>query len=250
MWKQFFVYLSVVAALYGCDFRKKETAMLQGKVDSLRSELVTNSKSAEMLQEIGTLIDSIDMNRHVLRIRMLEGTTLQEFTSRMKDINNYVKKTEKRVSFLETRLSSTKTSNSSHTSMVRKLKHDLEIRNQELAALQEQVSKYHNEKEYLLMTVSLQKTEIADKLSQLKAKQQEITKLDSSVKELLAQSKIDEAESCFARALALEETANRTKFAPRKKRNTRKEALELYKLAVSFGKEEAKAKVTELEKKI
>ena len=132
--------------------------------------------------------------------------------------------------------------------MIKKLKHDLETRNQELAAFQEQVEKYRNQNSNLVQTVGLQSAEITDKLGQIEVKQQEIAKLETQVKDLLEVSKIDEAESYFARARAVEESANRTRFAPRKKRETRKEALELYKLAVFYGKEEAKEKVSELEK--
>ncbi|MCE2996970.1 MAG: hypothetical protein LW863_15325, partial [Flammeovirgaceae bacterium] len=64
------------------------------------------------------------------------------------------------------------------------------------------------------------------------------------------QSKVNEADSYFTRAAAIEEAANRTKLAPKKKKNTYKEAIELYKKALSLGKQEAQAKITELEKKI
>jgi hypothetical protein len=50
--------------------------------------------------------------------------------------------------------------------------------------------------------------------------------------------------------MAVEETANRTHFAPRKKKNTMREALELYKQAQVFGKDEAQAKIDELEKRL
>jgi len=42
----------------------------------------------------------------------------------------------------------------------------------------------------------------------------------------------------------VEEAANRTKLAPRKKKETYKEAIELYKKALSMGKTEAQAKLT------
>jgi hypothetical protein len=48
----------------------------------------------------------------------------------------------------------------------------------------------------------------------------------------------------------VEEAANRTKLAPRKKKETLKEAIELYKKALSLGKQEAQARIAELEKKI
>jgi chromosome segregation ATPase len=250
MWKKTLTSLSIVGVLYGCNFRNTEKARLQLQVDSLKMEIDSNHKTTETLQEVGTLMDSIDASRSLLKTKMIEGTTFDDYTTRMRDISKYVKEAVTRIAFLETRISSLKNSASSYTGTVKKLKQDLETRNQDLAVLQEQVDKYRNQNDNLVQTVSLQKAEITDKLSQLDVKQQEILKLEIQVKDLLAESKIDEAEAYFARARAVEETAKRTKFAPRKKRETRKEALELYKLAVSFGKDEAKAKVSELEKKI
>jgi hypothetical protein len=61
---------------------------------------------------------------------------------------------------------------------------------------------------------------------------------------------MNEADSYFARATAVEEAANRTKLAPRKKKETYKEAIELYKKALSMGKQEAQDKITALEKKV
>ncbi|HMI67257.1 MAG TPA: hypothetical protein VK517_14535 [Cyclobacteriaceae bacterium] len=250
MWKRNLTYLSVVGALYSCDFRNTETARLQIQVDSLKTEIESNHKTTETLQEIGTLMDSIDASRSVLKTKMIEGTTFEDYTARMRDITKYVKEAVNRMAFLENRISSLKNSTSGYSGAVKKLKHDLETRGQELIVLQEQVEKYRNQNDNLVQTVSLQKAEIEDKLIQLDAKQQEITKLEAQVMDLMTESKISEAEAYFARAKAVEETAKRTRFAPRKKRETRKEALELYKMAVSFGKEEAKEKVSELEKKI
>ena len=248
MWKKTLTYLSVAGALNACDFRHSETAELQTQVDSLKTEIESNHKTTATLQEIGTLMDSIDASRSLLKTKMVEGTTFEDYTVRMRDIVKYVKEGVKRIAFLENSVSSMRSSTSSFTGMVKKLKHDLETRNQELAAFQEQVERYRNQNDNLVQTVSLQSAEITDKLIQIEVKQQEIAKLENQVKDLLEVSKIDEAESYFARARDVEETAKRTRFAPRKKKETRREALELYKMAVFYGKEEAKEKVSELEK--
>jgi len=248
MWKKTLTYLSVASALYGCDFGNSETARLQIEVDSLKMEIESNNKTTATLHEIGTLMDSIDASRSLLKTKMVEGTTFEDYTVRMRDIVKYVKEGVKKIASLENSVSSLRNSTSSFTGMIKKLKHDLETRNQELADFQEQVERYRNQNSNLVQTVGLQSAEITDKLGQIEVKQQEIAKLETQVKDLLEVSKIDEAESYFARARAVEESANRTKFAPRKKRETRKEALELYKMAVYYGKEEAKEKVTELEK--
>jgi hypothetical protein len=52
----------------------------------------------------------------------------------------------------------------------------------------------------------------------------------------------------YAQGQALEIAAARTKLAPRKKKETQREALELYKQSYSLGKQEAKFKIDELEK--
>src|SRR6266850_2485997 len=228
MWKKTLAYLSVVSALYGCDFQNKETARLHTVVDSLKAEIATNLKTTKTLQEIGVLIDSIDASRSALKTRMVEGTTFEDYTARMQDIRKYVKEAGQRITSLEDGVSSITNSLSSYVGIIKKLKHDWETRSQELASLQDQVGKYRNQNDNLVQTVSLQKTEIIDKLNQLEVKQQEMVKLEAQVKDLLLDSKSEEAEAYFARARAVEESANRTKFAPRKKRETRKEALELY----------------------
>ena len=74
--------------------------------------------------------------------------------------------------------------------------------------------------------------------------------MQARLDEIITTSKQSEADAYYARAQAVEETAKRTKFAPRKKKESRKQALELYKLAYQMGKEEAQLKIEELEKKI
>ena len=49
---------------------------------------------------------------------------------------------------------------------------------------------------------------------------------------------------------AVEEAARRTKLAPRKKKQTLMEALELYEQALVRGKEEARSKVDELKRRL
>ena len=70
------------------------------------------------------------------------------------------------------------------------------------------------------------------------------------MKDIEDQNRIKVAGLYFSQAQALETAANRTKFAPRKKKATRLEALELYKLSYSLGNVDAHAKIQELEKKL
>jgi uncharacterized protein (DUF3084 family) len=238
----------VVVALTSCD-KKKELA-LQKEVDSLRMEVAVNRQMTETLQEVGLMIDSIDINRHSLRTDLVEGTSYVDYTNRMREINTYVTSTQSKIDDLEKALKKSKSSNANYASMISKLKKDLEARTKELATLTEQVALYRAKNDTLATTVELQNAEINDKAEQLAAKQQQVSDLEAQVQQVTEKSKVDLADSYYQRALALEEAAKRTHFAPKKKKSTQREALELYKLAANGGKVEANEKITKLEKDI
>lgn len=250
MIRRIVLLVSIVGFLASCDFGMKKQAALQKEVDSLKTELIINQQVANTLEEVGILLDSIDRNRNILRTDMIEGTSYDQYLSRMAELNDYVKDTEAKIRSLEESAKSSKSASRSYAASIKKLKAELETRNNELAVLQEQVERYRNENENLIQTVALQKAEIEDKITKLDSSVNQIGQLNGQIETLLTQSKIDQGEAYYLRALALETAADRTKFAPRKKKETRTEALELYKLAASFGKEEAQSRIVELESKI
>jgi chromosome segregation ATPase len=248
MVKNLIYALPLAILLINCDSKEKET--LKSQVDSLKRELETSQEMAQTLTEVGTLMDSIDASRQLLRVNMVEGTTYDDYSSRMKDLNSFVKETQEKIDELERALKTSKASNATFSGTIKKLKADLETRTQEIAMLQEQVEKYRSENENLINTVGLQEAEIADKQSQIESKSQELALIEARVQELMIQSKMSEADAYFTRAQAVEEAANRTKLAPRKKKETLKEAVELYKKALSLGKNDAEAKIAEIEKRL
>lgn len=228
----------------------KEKAELQARVDSLRVELESSQRMTNTLMEVGMLMDSIDANRQLLRINMVEGTTYDDYTSRMRDINNYVKETEKKIDDLEKALRKSQGNASAYAKQIKKLKDDLQVKTNEIIMLQEQVEKYRNENKNLISLAEMQSAELNDKEAQILAKEAELALIEARIQELMLQSKVSEADAMYARAQAVEEAANRTKLAPKKKKETLKEALDLYKKAFSLGKKEAQPKIAELEKKI
>jgi chromosome segregation ATPase len=246
--KNLILILSAVILLASC--AGKEKAQLQTQVDSLRTELETSQRLTQTLQEVGTLMDSIDANRQLLRVNMVEGTTYDNYTARMKDLNNYVKDTEDKIADLEKALKKSKGTANAFSSTIKKLKADLESKTVEIAGLQEQVEKYRNENQNLIQTVGLQESELTDKEEQIAAKRSELALLEARIQEIMVQSKMSEGDAYFARAAAVEEAANRTKLAPKKKKETLREAIELYKKAQSLGNKDAAAKIAELEKKV
>lgn len=232
----------------GCGREEKEN--MQTQLDSLKNALEMSQQVAKTLEEVGGLMDSIDANRQLLRVNMVEGTTYDDYSARMKDINNYVKDTQRKIDDLEAALRKSKGVSASYAATIKRLKNDIETKNAEIAQLQEQVENFRTENSSLVTTVGLQAREIAEQESEINAKRQELALIEARIQELMVLGKMNEADQYFARAQAVEEAANRTKLAPKKKKETLKEALELYRKSYSSGKQEAQGKISELEKKI
>jgi hypothetical protein len=241
---QLIIIVMLMGLLTGCDSRKLEVA--RHTIDSLDAIVKSNQKMNKTLGEIGVLMDSIDASRKVLRTNMIEGVHYKAYVRRMSELNQYVRRTERKLAALQKQAKLRK--DFAYSAVVKGLKASLEAKNLELAALREQLQHYRLENEELISTVSLQKAELQDKLIQLKNKQEETAQLESQVNRLIEQMKVDQGEALYAQASAVEETARRTKFAPKKKKSSQRQALELYKQALLFGKSEAQERITALEK--
>lgn len=248
MYKKLILSLPVVALLFCCESKEKD--VLKSKVDSLTVELEASHRMAQALTEVGVLMDSIDASRQVLRVNMTEGTTYDDYKSRMRDINGYVKETQKKIDDLEKSISKTTSTSNAFSKTIKQLRADLEKKSSEIIALQEQVEKFRNENQNLVSTVGMQEAELVDKQAEIEAKSQELAYIEARVQELMIQSKMSEADAYYARGQAVEEAANRTKLAPKKKKETLREAVELYKKALSLGKGEAQARIDDLTKRI
>lgn len=243
MIKKFILGLSVLGALWGCSDEKKERE-LQSQIDSLKTELHTSQETAQTLQEVGGLIDSIDASRQLLRTDMVEGTSYKNYKERLANIREYVNETHKKIAELE---KSAKTSRI-YAGTIKKLKADLEARTQQIAALEQEVQKIRGENQSLARTVSQRDSLISVSTETIKVKEENLAAMEIRVQDMNVQAKNDQADAYFKQAQALEKAASRTKFAPKKKKETQKEALELYKMALSLGKTEAQQKVEKLEK--
>jgi len=222
MIKNLMLILSVVGIL-SCGRHEKER--LTAQVDSLRYELHESQQAAQTLMEVGLLMDSTDASRKLLRSSMLEGTTYKDYISRMNDINNHVKETEKRIAGLEKANKKSMSKSASLGATIKKLRADLALANREMESLQNLVAQYKTENGNLVQSISLKDREITEKAERIRITEQEMTSMQARLDEIITTSRQSEADAYYARAQAVEETANRTKFAPRKKKESRTQAL-------------------------
>jgi hypothetical protein len=84
----------------------------------------------------------------------------------------------------------------------------------------------------------------------LDAKYEEVKLFEVRIQELTSKLQITEADAMFAQAQALELAAKRTRLAPRKKRETYNQALDLYTKALQAGHPQAQVKINDLKKRV
>lgn len=239
--------LTLLICFSGCN--TQEVARLQSENDSLRNELASGANVLTSLKDVRGLLDSIDANRKSLRTNLSEGTSYEEFTTRLKDINSFVKMSEEKIDLIQNALKNSKNEASAYLMLVDALKGEVQIHVAEIGTLQQEVAKYQEQNEGLLQQIKVKEDEVKDINIKISEKQQELLVLEGRIAAMVESFKVTEADAYYARARAVEEAANRTKLAPAKKRETYREALELYKRALSLGKTEAKADIARLETK-
>lgn len=243
--KLFVLTVGMTALMISCDTKEKQ--QLLSKVDSLQVELQTSQQMATTLQEVGTLLDSIDATRQVLRTNVIEGTSYADYEDRLSELNAYIRESQDKLTELE---KSMKKSAVNYSATIKRLKKDLALRNEQLAALELEVTKFKNENQLLTSSLNEKTLAMAEQQQLIQLKEENIAELEAKVAEVNIASKTSKAELYYAQAAALETAADRTKFAPKKKKETQREALELYKMSLSLGHVQAQEKIAQLEKEL
>ena len=132
------LYLVLIPGfLLSCDSAEKQS--LQSQVDSLQVELEKSHETSQTLTEIGTLLDSIDATRQLLRINLVEGTPYEDYAGRMSELNDYIRESQTRIDKLEQSLRSSQANTQAFAKTIKQLKKELATLNEEMAFLQEQV---------------------------------------------------------------------------------------------------------------
>lgn len=243
------VVILITSFMASCGL-KQEKESLQAKIDSLNTELAFQQQMAVVLENVGVLMDSIDASRNALRLNMEMGTTYDDYSTRLSEINQYVKDSERKIDELEKGLSKSNAVSKSYAASIGRLKKELAEKTEQIAQLETMVAQYQAENKELVDLVELQTAELNDRTSQIESKRQELEMLETRITELLTQSKVSQADSYFMRAQAAEEAARRTQLAPKKKKESYKEAMDLYQKAFDLGRADAKPKIEELTKRV
>lgn len=243
------LYLAAVLLVFSC-VPKAEKEKLEMQNEELKAELARAQMAVSTLEEVGSLIDSIDKARDALKFDLESGTDYDDYLKRMEDINNYVQDTQNKLTQLEQELDKSSANNRAYVKTISRLKNELAAKSQEIAQLQGTVENYKKENTELLKIVDVREAQIMNLEDDITLKLEELKLLENRMQEIMKAAQVSEGDSFYALGEALEEAAKRTKLAPKKRKETYTEALEYYKKALSFGREDAQAKIDELEKKI
>ena len=246
--KYFFGFAMLVTLFSSCGVKERERQ--KATIDSLTVELKLNNENMATLQDVGVLLDSIDANRAVLRANMVEGTTQQNYKTRLRNINRFVNETKAKIESLENSLKKSKSSTAGYLANVKHLKAELENANKQLAVLQEESMTLRNENGMLITLIIQKDSTLSDNARYIKVQANELAAKEADARAMSEQTRMEKGDLYYAQGQALETAANRTKFAPRKKKETRREALELYKIALYLGNTRAQERITELEKEL
>ncbi len=244
-----FTLFSLFMYFSGCQM-KQENEQLKLENEELKTDLQRAELTAAVLEEVGQMMDSIDAARNALRLDLEAGTSYEDYIVRMKAIRNYVQESEEKIAALEKEITDRSSKNGYYINTIAKLKKTLAEANSEVERLSSTVESYKGVNRELLKMVDLQESELADMDDEIRQKTEELELIEAKIQELMVKSQMTEADAYFARAEAMEEAARRTKMAPKKKKETYAEALELYKQALAYGRSDAEAKIKELEGKI
>jgi hypothetical protein len=238
--------LGILMALASCQ-PKEKMVKLQHQVDSLHIELVAHLEVEKNINEVGSLIDSIDLSRKVLKLKLKEGNHAGDYLARLRDINLYIQKTEKKLKVLEETHNNT---SQKYTLSINRLKSDLKTREEEILELQLQIAELSDANIAGWLKVGEQDSTLFVRDQTIVLNQSDIALLEEQSLETQAKNKVVVANLYFDQAVAVEKVADRTQFAPKKKKQARLWALDLFKLSQSLGNKEAQARIDELEKKL
>lgn len=243
----------ILLSCIGCGPSANEKK-LKDQVETLESKLSDSQEFSAVLvsklDKVDVLIDSIRKSEEIIAFNLEKGTTYEDHIDRLRGLTAFVEYSRQKIIKAENDLLASSTENQALLTLIRKLKKELNEKDEIISRLTEQVAKYKAENEDLIKLVDFQKREIIDMEQEIKMKISALTKAERDLDELKQEKQMIKADAYFDKAEAAEEIATKIKFASKKKQENLKEAYELYKLSYNAGRLDAKEKMEELEKKL
>jgi chromosome segregation ATPase len=234
------VVAAFCSVLFSC--KHSDYTQLKKENDSLKAEIESRKEILTVLKDASIILDSIDQSRHAhtaaRKLRVSE---------RLASLHEYVKQSEEKVISMQKQLTSARYETSAYLLMVDALKGELGIRVDEVDGLERSVSAYDHENKNLVANLTDYEKLVLDLKDQIAEKHRKLDELENEVVSIENKLNLSEAEREYARAQRIELLGRRMLLAPSKKKETMREALEVYKKALVLGKKEAEENIASLE---
>jgi hypothetical protein len=234
------VLLAVVMSLAIAGCKNQRYSHLKKENDSLRAEIEARHQTLMMLHNAEVLLDTIEMN---MRSREDES----EILPRLEAVCSYVKVSEESILKMQKELQASRYEANAYLMMVDALKGELGVHIDKSDIMEDSVGGYVSSNAELVTNLSMQERMILDLKRDIEHRHQQLNKLEQDVTELEAYIDISDAEREYARAQRVELIGRKMLLSPQKKRETMREALEIYKKAYVLGKKEARENIAVLE---
>jgi uncharacterized protein YoxC len=217
-----------------------ESKKLEQQLDSVNQELEVTRQALMDSQQVKALLDSIDASRKVTAPSMSADNDGQSNVSRLKDLNEYVKDINMKMDQME---KSIKYVNNMAASIL-KLQADIEARTQRIARLETDSKKQSVSKNTASLVVQRKDSTLA---AFVKNCQQDIAVLQKTMEDVLAKNNKAAADLYYKQAETLASMSQNVNSVAKRKL-VKREALEMFKISHSLGNEEAKEKISTLER--
>ncbi|MBX2843708.1 MAG: hypothetical protein KTR26_18200 [Flammeovirgaceae bacterium] len=243
----------IILSCIGCGPNANEKK-LKNQVETLEAKLSDSQEFSTVLvsklNKVDVLIDSIRKSEEIIAFNLEKGTTYEDHIDRLRGLTAFVEYSRQKIIQAENDLLASNNENQALLTLIRKLRKELNEKDEIITRLTEQVAKYKAENQDLIKLVDFQKREIIDMEQEIKMKISALTKAERDLDVLKQEKQMIKADAYFDKAEAAEEIATKIKFASKKKQENLQEAYELYRLSYNEGRLDAKEKMEALEKKL
>jgi chromosome segregation ATPase len=199
------------------------------------------------LTEVNTLVSDIDNSRKVNASGLKKISSFTELKALLSDVDDYVKRSEEKLTLLERQLAILRNETSAYTMMVYALKGEVDIRDEDVVSLSSSLKEFQLQNSQLLDSIRFQENRADGLYTHIEDKQRKLSVLETKMIAMENDFKRTEAEVYYAKAQLVEESGRKVRLAPQKRKQSYAEALELYRKAYSLGKKEAAQNISALE---
>jgi chromosome segregation ATPase len=170
---------AIVFLIAGC--QSEELAQLREENTLLKTQLSDPRYLRVELTEVNTLVSDIDNSRKVNASGLKKISSFTELKARLSDVDDYVKRSEEKLTLLERQLAVLRNETSAYTMMVYALKGEVDIRDEDVVSLSSSLKEFQLQNSQLLDSVRFQENRADGLYTHIEDKQRKLSVLETKM---------------------------------------------------------------------